>query len=461
MVFELKEQWLADLETPVSAFLKLLPLRPVFLLESVEGGEILGRYSFIGLRPLLLLEVFADRTLIVEGESRQWLSENPFLILKKILHRLNGSPSSDELPRFSGGLVGYAGYDMVRFIERLPNVTQETMPFPLAAFCLPSVILAFDHLQRKISLIGARRELEGDRLIAQIQQFLKSSVPSWPAQASSPPRPNRSREQFVEQVERAKAYIAAGDIFQVVLSIRFEGETDAHPFQVYRALRTINPSPYMYYLDFGPYQIVGSSPESLVRLENGRAMLRPIAGTRPRGANAEADRQLEAELLADEKERAEHIMLVDLARNDLGRVAQPGTVSVPNFLTVERYSHVMHLVSSVEGQMPPGMDMIDLFEATFPAGTVTGAPKIRAMEIIEELEGERRGPYAGSVGYFGLNGNMDQAITLRTILFARERYYIQAGAGIVADSIPEREHQEILNKARALFRALEMVAEGL
>ncbi|RMG48964.1 MAG: anthranilate synthase component I [Acidobacteria bacterium] len=460
MAFELKKQWLADLETPVSAFLKLLPLRPVFLLESVEGGEILGRYSFIGLRPLLRLEVSADHTLVVDGESRHRLSANPFSILREVLQRLNG-PSPDELPRFSGGLVGYVGYDMIRFIERLPDVAREAMPFPLAAFCLPSVILAFDHLQRKISLIGSLRERDDDGLIDRIQRLLESSVPSWPAQASSPPRPNRSREQFVKQVERAKAYIAAGDIFQVVLSIRFEGETEAHPFQVYRALRMINPSPYMYYLDFGAYQIVGSSPESLVRLENGRAMLRPIAGTRPRGANAAADRQLEAELLADEKERAEHIMLVDLARNDLGRVAQPGTVRVPDFLTVERYSHVMHLVSSVEGQMPPGMDMIDLFKATFPAGTVTGAPKIRAMEIIEELEGERRGPYAGSVGYFGLNGNMDQAITLRTILFAGGRYYIQAGAGIVADSIPEREHEEILNKARALFRALEMVAEGL
>jgi anthranilate synthase component 1 len=273
--------------------------------------------------------------------------------------------------------------------------------------------------------------------------------------------PNQSKDCFVAQVKRAKEYIAAGDIFQVVLSIRFEGESEAHPFQVYRALRMINPSPYMYYLDFGGYQIVGSSPEMLVRLENGKAMLRPIAGTRPRGANADEDRRLERELLGDEKERAEHLMLVDLARNDLGRLARPGTVTVPQFCTVERYSHVMHLVSSVEGAINSEADMIDLFKATFPAGTVTGAPKIRAMEIIEELEGERRGPYAGSVGYFGLNGNMDQAITLRTILFAAGKYYIQAGAGIVADSVPEREHEEIHNKARALFRALDMVQEGL
>lgn len=460
-MFEVKKQLVADLETPVSAFLKLHELRPLFLLESVEGGEILGRYSFIGLDPVARVEVLSDRVVATEHGARRELHADPFEALKKMLARLNGVPSHPNLPRFSGGLVGFVGYDMARLIERLPRTATERMPFPLAAFCLPSVILAFDHLQRKLSLIGLQNQAEVDRTIQQVLSLLRSPVPAWPAQPSAKPVPNQSKDRFVAHVRRAKEYIAAGDIFQVVLSIRFEGESEAHPFQVYRALRSINPSPYMYYLDFGGYQIVGSSPEMLVRLENGKAMLRPIAGTRPRGAEAEEDRRLEHELLADEKERAEHLMLVDLARNDLGRLAQPGTITVPQFCTVERYSHVMHLVSSVEGTIKPEADMIDLFKATFPAGTVTGAPKIRAMEIIEELEGERRGPYAGSVGYFGLNGNMDQAITLRTVLFAEGKYYIQAGAGIVADSVPEREYEEIHNKARALFRALDMVEEGL
>jgi anthranilate synthase component 1 len=460
-MFEVKRQLVADLETPVSAFLKLQELRPVFLLESVEGGQVLGRYSFIGLCPLIRLEVFDDLLVQTEKGIRRELCSDPFEALRKLLNRFSDGPSPMSLPRFSGGLVGFMGYDMVRFIERLPEARQEIMPFPLAAFCLPSVILAFDHLQRKISLIGLRDHADTDRVIESMLALLGSSAPCLSAQSSSKPVPNISKDQFGAHVKRAKEYIAAGDIFQVVLSIRFEGESEAHPFQVYRALRMINPSPYMYYLDFGGYQIVGSSPEMLVRLENGRAMLRPIAGTRPRGADATEDGKLEQELLGDEKERAEHLMLVDLARNDLGRIARPGSVSVPQFSTVERYSHVMHIVSSVEGAMGPEADMIDLFKATFPAGTVTGAPKIRAMEIIQELEGERRGPYAGSVGYFGLNGNMDQAITLRTILFSQGKYDIQAGAGIVADSVPEREHEEIHNKARALFRALDMVEEGL
>jgi anthranilate synthase component 1 len=460
-MFELKKELLADLETPVSTFLKLRELNPLFLLESVEGGEVLGRYSFIGLGPLLRIEVLKDQIIQIENGRRSEHQAEPFEFLRRTVAGFNGIAPQADLPRFAGGLVGFVGYDMVRFIESLPQTAREVMPFPLAAFCLPSVILAFDHLQRKIKLIGAEQGPDTNDLVSQILRLLRSPVPPVHPQVSSEPTPNQSRDQFIENVIRAKEYIAAGDIFQVVLSIRFQGETAAHPFQVYRALRMINPSPYMYYLDFGRYQIVGSSPESLVRLENGKALLRPIAGTRPRGKTPPEDQELEQELLADEKERAEHLMLVDLARNDLGRIAEPGTISVPEFYKVERYSHVMHLVSSVEGRVASKENMIDLFKAAFPAGTVTGAPKIRAMEIIEELEDERRGPYAGSVGYFGFNGNMDQAITLRTILFAEGKYYIQAGAGIVADSVPEREHDEILNKARALFRALEMVGEGL
>jgi anthranilate synthase component 1 len=460
-MFVLKKELLADLETPVSAFLKLRELNPLFLLESVEGGEILGRYSFIGLGLLLRIEVLKDRLIHAENGRRTEHQAEPFEFLRQVVAGFDTVAPQTELPRFAGGLVGFVGYDMVRFIEKLPATARQVSPFPPAAFCLPSVILAFDHLQRKIKLICAERGPDAGDLISQILKALRSPVPLVEPQKSSAPKPNHSRDQFIESVLRAKEYIAAGDIFQVVLSIRFEGETKAHPFQVYRALRMINPSPYMYYLDFGGYQIVGSSPESLVRLEDGKALLRPIAGTRPRGKTPPEDRALERELLADEKERAEHLMLVDLARNDLGRIAEPGTVSVPEFYKIERYSHVMHLVSSVEGRVTAKENMIDLFKAAFPAGTVTGAPKIRAMEIIEELEGEQRGPYAGSVGYFGLNGNMDQAITLRTILFADGKYAIQAGAGIVADSVPEREHEEILNKAGALFRALEMVGEGL
>ncbi|MBI3951073.1 MAG: chorismate-binding protein, partial [Acidobacteria bacterium] len=312
MMFEVKRQLVADLETPVSAFLKLRELRPMFLLESVEGGEVLGRYSFIGLNPLLRMEVFGDRVVEFQKGIRREHCADPFETLRRTLIQFSGDPPPVDLPRFSGGLVGFVGYDMVRFIERLPQTAREVMPFPLAAFCLPSVILAFDHLQRRMSMIGLRDRAEVDRLIEQVLTLLRSPMHPLPSHSSSSPVPNQSKELFLAKVNRAKEYIAAGDTFQVVLSIRFEGESKAHPFQIYRALRMINPSPYMYYLDFGGYQIVGSSPEMLVRLENGKAMLRPIAGTRPRGTCAEEDRRLEQELQADQKERAEHLMLVDL-----------------------------------------------------------------------------------------------------------------------------------------------------
>ncbi|MCS6805441.1 MAG: anthranilate synthase component I [Acidobacteriota bacterium] len=460
-MFELKQELVADLETPVSAFLKLRPLNPLFLLESVEGGEALGRYSFIGLNPMLRLEMQLGGIIWWELGIRRRASGHPWELLRETLARLSSPPTRADLPRFSGGLVGFVGYDAVRFMERLPETARPVMPFPLAAFYLPAVILAFDHVRRTVSIIGAKSQLGVDETVEQVHRLLSRPIHELPSAPSTRPRANQTAEQFVERVMRAKEYIAAGDIFQVVLSIRFEGETQAHPFQVYRALRMINPSPYMYYLDFGSHQIVGSSPEMLVRLENGQAMVRPIAGTRPRGADQQEDDQRARDLLADEKERAEHLMLVDLARNDLGRVAQPGTVTVPVYASVERYSHVMHLVSSVECRVAPQIDMIDLFQAVFPAGTVTGAPKIRAMQIIEELEGEQRGPYAGCVGYFGLNGNMDHAITLRTTFFAGGRYYIQAGAGIVADSVPQREYHEIHSKAQAMFRALEMAGGKL
>lgn len=460
-MFELKQELVADLETPVSTFLRLRQLNPLFLLESVEGGEVLGRYSFIGLNPILQLEIEPGETIWTELGIRHRASGHPWELLRETLARLNSAPTRRDLPRFSGGLVGFVGYDAVRFIEQLPQTARPVMPFPLAAFYLPAVILAFDHVRRTVSIIGAKSHVGVDETIERIHALLGRPICRLASSRSTRPRANQTAQQFIERVTRAKEYIAAGEIFQVVLSIRFEGETHAHPFQVYRALRTINPSPYMYYLDFGSFQIVGSSPEMLVRLENGQAMVRPIAGTRPRGADQQTDDQLARDLLTDEKERAEHLMLVDLARNDLGRVAQPGTVTVPVYASVERYSHVMHLVSSVECRVNPQMDMIDLFQAVFPAGTVTGAPKIRAMQIIEELEGEQRGPYAGCVGYFGLNGNMDHAITLRTIFFAGGRYYIQAGAGIVADSVPECEYHEIHSKAQAMFRALEMAGGEL
>ena len=462
----------ADLDTPVSAFLKLGPFEPRFLLESVEGGERLGRYSFIGFGEALSVRLDGGR-LAVDGSAGP-APETREGLLAALRHALARAPrpgAEAGLP-FAGGLVGVAGYDLVRRLERLPAAHAETARAaasgsvpgpPEAAFVAPRSLLVFDHLTRRVALLfdgpdDARRALR-----AAVIEALRGPLPPRPGRVAphAEPEPSLARGAFVDAVQRVQHHIRLGDVFQLVLSSRFTGETEVDPFEVYRALRLINPSPYMYYLRFGGLAVVGSSPEALVRLEGRRAALRPIAGTRPRSASDAEDRAREAELLADPKENAEHVMLVDLARNDLGRVAVPGSIAVEPFRSIERYSHVMHMVSGVTGVLAPEHDAFDLFAAAFPAGTVVGAPKVRAMELIDELEPVRRGLYAGTVGYFGHGGAMDQAIAIRTLVFQEGRYVYQAGAGIVADSRPEAELAEVLAKAAALEAALTMAEEGL
>jgi len=396
--------------------------------------------------------------------------------LKSVLDSFNACRESDFLPRFFGGAVGYLGYDMVRFMEKLPDINPPLTNFPDSSFMIPRLVLICDNLQQKLTVVNcvvieAGEDLEEqyqkacqriDALIKRLRRrplpydVVDSDVRGHEHQFQA----NMSVEAFKEMVNRAKEYIVAGDIIQVVLSQRFHARTDLPPFMLYRALRHINPSPYLFYLKLGNNIQIGSSPEILVRLEENRIEVRPIAGTRPRGKNREDDLALEKELLADPKERAEHLMLVDLGRNDVGRVAEYGTVETHDLLVIERYSHVMHIVSGVRGQLAAGRDQFDVVRACFPAGTVSGAPKIRAMEIIEELEPERRGPYAGAVGYFGFSGNMDFCITIRTFVMQGDNLWVQAGAGIVADSDPEMEFQETLNKARGLRRAVELAEKG-
>ncbi len=368
---------------------------------------------------------------------------------------------ADDLP-FAGGLVGVSGYDVVRLFERLPQNTTPQTSVPDAAFVAPSSLLVFDHLTRRVALLHDGPESERTALRDEVIGRLRGPVPPRQAEvAIAPAEASLSEDEFVERVDACKEHIAAGDIYQIVLSVLFRGRTDVAPFEVYRALRLLNPSPYMFFFDFDDLQVVGSSPEALVKLNHGQASLRPIAGTLPRGATREEDVANEKALLADPKEAAEHVMLVDLARNDLGRVARAGTVHVDPYRAIERYSHVMHIVSGVQGELAEGFDQFDLFAASFPAGTLVGAPKVRAMEIIEDMEQVGRGLYAGTAGYFGLSGDMDQAITIRTLVFAGDEYSFQAGAGIVADSVPAREYQEVLAKSAILRRALEIAAEGL
>jgi anthranilate synthase component 1 len=451
----------ADLDTPVSAFLKLAPFRPTFLLESVEGGTRLGRYSFIGLGAGNELRI-EEGGVRLAGEIRPAPGDREGLLalLREALDRApRPEPAIPDVP-FRGGLVGVAGYDLVRFLERIPSRAPSSKQFPLAAFVSPSSVLVFDHLTRGVALLHDGREDERESLKREIVRTLRGPTPDGTGGGGhESPTPGMDPGTFTDSVERVQRHIRDGDVFQLVLSIRFSGSCGVHPFQVYRALRLLNPSPYMFYLDLPGLQVVGSSPEALVRLEGRRASLRPIAGTRPRGANGDESRRLREELESDPKEAAEHVMLVDLARNDLGRVAVPGTIRVAPFRTVESYSHVMHLVSGVTGVLSPEADAFDLFAAAFPAGTVVGAPKIRAMEIIEELEPARRDLYAGSVGYFGHGGSLDQAIAIRTLVFGQETYSYQAGAGIVADSMPDREHAEVLAKSAALRAALELAEE--
>ena len=457
MPFDPGREIAADLDTPVSAFLKLRELDPVFLLESVAGGERVGRFSFIGIGRQHEVSLERD-ALSIDGESHA-IEGDPLAALRTWLE--GSGLSKPRLPRAPAGLVGYVGYEAAGWFERLPAIGQLVFPIPTAAFVVPRALLAFDHVRSTLTCHpltgGGDPALERD-----IERALRDRPAAPPAPGSSEtPRPNHSRAEFERAVERAQEHIREGDAYQVVLSIRFDGESEAAPFAVYRALRLLNPSPYLYYVRMGGTEIVGSSPEALARLQGRRALLRPIAGTRPRGVTSDEDAELAAELAGDAKENAEHTMLVDLARNDLGRVAAPATVEVTGLKEIERYSHVMHLVSTVEGVLAPGTDQFDLFRASFPAGTVTGAPKIRAMEILSELEGVPRGPYAGSVGYFGVDGGMDQAIAIRTLVFHDGRYAFQAGAGVVADSVPEREHAEVLNKGRALARALELAGGAL
>jgi len=467
---------LADTETAVSAFLKIKGGDYAFLLESVQGGEKWARFSFMGRSPSLVIRTKGSQAELsrpgVPPERRR--ISDPLDLVKEVLSTYR-PVKVEGLPRFFGGMVGYLSYDTVRFFEALPDRTEDDLALPDALFLLTDTLLIFDNLRQRIQVVSnayvpdaATAEAAYDLACSKIEALVADlrkplDQPLVTPMASRPPDVTSTftREQFCRAVQQCKDYVAAGDVIQAVLSQRFEVKTATQPFDVYRALRIINPSPYMYFLHLGDLAVAGSSPEVLVRLEEGQIDLRPIAGTRPRGRSEGEDRALAAELLADPKERAEHIMLVDLGRNDVGRVSATGSVEVNELMVIERYSHVMHIVSNVRGRVREGQDAFDVLRASFPAGTVTGAPKIRAMEIIEELEPVKRGPYAGAIGYISFSGNMDTCITIRTVLFARERAWIQAGAGIVADSEPEREYQETLNKAAAMLRAIEMAEAGL
>ena len=453
----------ADLDTPVSAYLKLRSLQPRFLLESVEGGERLARYSFLGFGDSL--DVRLDRDGLRVGEDLRQRPENQAQYLEALRDAMRQAPKPRpdvrDLP-FSGGLVGVSGYDIVRLFERLPHNSDPRAGIPDAAFAATASLLVFDHLTRRVALLHDGPDAERQALRQEVIRLMRGAIPVNGAQISiSQAIPGMTEHQYCERVEACKDYIAAGDIYQIVISVLFSGSSNVPPFEVYRALRLLNPSPYMFYLEFGDMKVVGSSPEALVRLNGRDASLRPIAGTLPRGATPEEDADNEVRLLADPKESAEHVMLVDLARNDLGRVAEAGSVQVDPYRAIERYSHVMHIVSGVQGTLAEDYDAFDLFAASFPAGTLVGAPKVRAMEIIEEMEETGRGLYAGTAGYFGAGGDMDQAITIRTLVFNGDEYSFQAGAGIVADSVPEREYQEVLAKSAILRRALEIAGGGL
>ncbi|MBM3465814.1 MAG: anthranilate synthase component I [Armatimonadetes bacterium] len=475
----------ADLETPVSAFSKLRGKGYSFLLESVEKGEQVGRYSFLGANLSLLLRVSDGRVQWRDGSFVGAGSDN----------RLHEEPLGDRdpldwlrtciaahpvvevpgLPSFWGGAVGFLGYDVVRAFERLPDLKRPALGVPDCMFLLTDRVVVFDHVRQKMQIVVLAQVPEGGDAVAAYEaacQEIAREIEALRAPVQVPEAPGpapdtdafdstMSREDYKRGVEAIGEHIRAGDIFQAVLSQRLRRHTKAEPLQIYRALRMLNPSPYMFFLDMGEFQLIGSSPEMLVKLGDGVAETRPIAGTRHRAADEEEDRRLASELLADPKERAEHVMLVDLGRNDLGRVCEYGTVRVPTLMEVERYSHVMHIVSSVKGRLNGKHDQFDLVRACFPAGTLSGAPKIRAMEILEELEPTRRGPYGGAVGYFAFNGNTNTCITIRTILRIGEDAYMQVGAGIVADSDPDREYRETLDKVAALRRAVEMAERGL
>jgi anthranilate synthase component I len=452
-VIPIYREIVADLETPVSAFLKINRQGYSFLLESVEGGQRLARYSFIGTEPYKIIQT---------AESG---NDDPLALIQSELERFK-IVTVEGLPRFFGGAVGYLAYETVRHFEDLPSPKSNPSNLPEAIFMLTDTLLIFDHVTHRIRVLSLV-DLEGDieeayasaagkieDLIERLNQPLAIPV-SKPSPHFMEGSSRSTRESFENSVGKIKEYISSGEAIQVVLSHRLVRPTDAPPFEIYRALRTINPSPYMYYLDFQTFQIIGASPEIMVRVDDGMVMTRPLAGTRPRGQTPEEDARLENELRNDIKERAEHIMLVDLGRNDIGRVSQPGSVKVSEVMEVERYSHVMHMVTQVKGKLKNDMTAFDALRACFPAGTVSGAPKIRAMQIIAEFEPEKRGPYAGACGYFAFSGNMDMAIAIRTIVMTRGTAYVQAGCGIVYDSLPEVEYVETLNKAMALVKAID------
>ena len=477
---------LADTETPVTAFRKLLEHTRsrgdgnyTFLLESIEGGERIARYSFLGTNPSCVITA-KDSTVTVrrdgvDHERKLEPREDPLHVIREILSQYQ-CVADPDLPPFAGGAVGFLSYDCVRHFEKLPTIANDDQKFPDACFVITDTLIIFDHLKHRIKIVAnvhAEGDLDAayDAAIVRIDNLARvlsrpfvEVLPLGPPTEGRPKLPVRSNmreDEFRDMVERGKEYIAAGDAIQVVLSQRFATPVRCTALDVYRALRSLNPSPYMYYLEMDDVTIVGSSPEILVTKTGDKVGVRPIAGTRPRGKSEAEDLALEADLLADAKERAEHVMLVDLGRNDIGRVCKYGTVSVDRLMVIERYSHVMHIVSNVVGTLQDGKDQFDVIRATFPAGTLSGAPKVRAMEIIDELEPTRRGPYGGAIGYFGFGGNMDMCITIRTMVLREGQAFVQAGAGIVADSVPECEYEETKNKAMALMRAIQHAEAGL
>ncbi len=468
-------QLTADALTPVSAYQRIARGAPSFLFESVVGGERVGRYSFLGTEPTLIFQARGRAVQIDElpnGPSRRFTAADPFVELERLIESHKALPAQG-LPRFTGGLVGYAAYDAVRYIENLPNPPPDDRGLPDLVFALYDRMVLFDHIRKTVLVVAHARLDQGadpaqaydqacrrvdelvDRLLEPTDRLTPVDI-----DAESPvelqPRSNFTRERYLEVVRECQEYIKAGDVFQVVPSQRFEIETQADPFDVYRVLRVVNPSPFLFYLPFDGFSLIGSSPEILVRVENGEVTIRPLAGTRRRGRDQAEDEALARELLADPKERAEHIMLVDLGRNDVGRVAEYRSVDLVDVMKVERYSHVMHITSSVTGRLAADKTAFDALKAGLPAGTVSGAPKVRAMEIIDSVEPTRRGPYAGAVGYIDFTGNMDTCIALRTLVFQGNKAYIQAGGGVVYDSVPAEEYEETWNKARGLLKAVEI-----
>ncbi|WP_426453583.1 anthranilate synthase component I [Paenibacillus sp. S-38] len=470
---------MADTETPIRVFQHFYEENMAFLLESVEGGVKWARYSFIGTDPFMMIRSKNGVTTVDGLQGTSTSEEKPVDVLKAYLRGYR-SPSLPGLPRFTGGAVGFFGYDLLQYYEKLPAHKHDDLKMNDVQFMFCDQVIVFDHFKQQLKVIAnvhvpphatdAQIARAYDATCAKIEatvERLKRPLPTLAVPHQAIPddvelgevRSNVTKEQFISNVEKAKEYIRAGDIFQVVLSQRFEIETDVSPLQVYRILRTMNPSPYMYCLKMGDEVIVGTSPEALVRVEDEKVQTRPIAGTRPRGRTPEEDLRLEQELLADEKERAEHLMLVDLGRNDIGRVSEFGSVKCDTFMQIERYSHVMHIVSNVSGTLAKDKDFYDAFISCLPAGTVSGAPKLRAMEIIAELEHEARGAYAGAIGYLGFSGNLDTCITIRTIIFKNGKAYVQAGAGIVWDSVPESEYEETVNKAKGMLKSIRMAEQ--